>query len=111
MGTIARTIPTAFAGLPAPERWPRPRAAPRAHRLAASVESLHGIGPTMARRLGKLGLRTVEDAMDIALLDVLQKVPWRTLGRAVDLACGTGRTGAWLQRNGVEAIDGVDLTP
>jgi SAM-dependent methyltransferase len=55
--------------------------------------------------------RTVEDAMDIALLDVLEQVPWRTLGRAADLACGTGRTGAWLRRNGVEVIDGVDLTP
>ncbi len=46
-----------------PERWPRLRSAPRGDRLAASVESLHGVGPTMARRLAKLGLRTVEDVL------------------------------------------------
>jgi SAM-dependent methyltransferase len=55
--------------------------------------------------------RTVEDAMDIALLDVLETPPWDCVRSAADLACGTGRTGAWLQQHGVEAIDGVDLTP
>jgi SAM-dependent methyltransferase len=54
---------------------------------------------------------TVEDAMDIAILDVLTTPPWPTLRRAADLGCGTGRTGAWLQRHGVASIDGVDLTP
>ena len=63
MGTIARTALTAFAGLDAPERWPLPRSAPRRDRLAASVESLHGVGPTLARRLAKLGLRTVGDVL------------------------------------------------
>jgi SAM-dependent methyltransferase len=52
---------------------------------------------------------TVQDAMDIALLDELRSVSWS--GRAADLGCGTGRTGAWLREHGVEAIDGVDLTP
>src|SRR5919204_4562626 len=55
--------------------------------------------------------QTVEDAMDIALLDALERVPWRSVGAAVDLGCGTGRTGAWLRRRGVTVIDGVDLTP
>jgi SAM-dependent methyltransferase len=55
--------------------------------------------------------RTVEDAMDIALLDVLETVPWSSARTAADLACGTGRTGAWLRQHGVEDIDGVDLTP
>src|SRR5262245_9121169 len=55
--------------------------------------------------------RTVEDAMDIALLDALTVPPWPVLHAAADLACGTGRTGAWLHRHGVGAIDGVDLTP
>jgi len=63
MGTIARTALTAFAGLDAPERWPLPRSAPRRDRLAAAVESLHGVGPTLARRLAKLGLRTVGDVL------------------------------------------------
>ncbi len=55
--------------------------------------------------------RTVEDAMDIALLDALAKPPWRALRCAADLGCGTGRTGAWLRRHGVAVVDGVDVTP
>src|SRR6185312_1852868 len=54
---------------------------------------------------------TVEDAMDIALLDVLTTPPWATRHAAVDLGCGTGRTGAWLRQHGVPVIDGVDVTP
>lgn len=54
---------------------------------------------------------TVQDAMDIALLERLGQPDWAATRRAVDLGCGTGRTGAWLRRNGVRAIDGVDLTP
>jgi SAM-dependent methyltransferase len=55
--------------------------------------------------------QTVEDAMDIALLDELTTPPWASSRAAVDLGCGTGRTGAWLRRHGVETLDGVDLTP
>jgi SAM-dependent methyltransferase len=54
---------------------------------------------------------TVEDAMDIAVLDELTGVRWAETTRAVDLGCGTGRTGAWLRSQRVPAIDGVDLTP
>ncbi|MEY9968633.1 SAM-dependent methyltransferase [Streptacidiphilus sp. MAP12-16] len=54
---------------------------------------------------------TVEDIMDLALLDDLTVPSWHTVNRAADLGCGTGRTGVWLRRNGVPAIDGVDLTP
>jgi SAM-dependent methyltransferase len=54
---------------------------------------------------------TVEDAMDIALLEVLAAPPWAELRTAADLGCGTGRTGAWLRQRGLEAVDGVDLTP
>jgi SAM-dependent methyltransferase len=53
--------------------------------------------------------QTVEDAMDIELLEALESVRWE--GEVADLGCGTGRTGAWLAERGVEAIDGVDLTP
>ena len=52
---------------------------------------------------------TVQDAMDIALLDELTSVDWT--GRAADLGCGTGRTAAWLRAHGAATIDGVDLTP
>jgi SAM-dependent methyltransferase len=54
---------------------------------------------------------TVEDAMDLALLDALAVPDWATVRRAADLGCGTGRTGAWLRTQGVGTIDGVDLTP
>jgi SAM-dependent methyltransferase len=54
---------------------------------------------------------TVEDEMDLALLDALESVPWRAVEHAVDLGCGTGRTGAWLRARGVPRLDGVDLTP
>jgi ATP-dependent DNA helicase RecG len=64
MGTIARTaLPAGFTGIDAPERWPLSRSAPRRHRLEASVEALHGVGPTLARRLARLGLATVEDVL------------------------------------------------
>ena len=53
---------------------------------------------------------TVEDAMDIALLERLG-VEWGGVGRAADLGCGTGRTGEWLAARGVGEIDGVDLSP
>ena len=54
---------------------------------------------------------TVEDAMDIALLDELREVSWSTVGAVADLGCGTGRTGTWMHDRGVDVIDGVDLTP
>jgi len=55
--------------------------------------------------------QTVEDAMDIDLLEALTTVRWPEVDEAADLGCGTGRTGAWLRERGVAAVDGVDLTP
>jgi SAM-dependent methyltransferase len=54
---------------------------------------------------------TVEDAMDIALLDELERPAWREVRRAADLGCGTGRTAGWLRDRGVRSIDGVDISP
>jgi len=54
---------------------------------------------------------TVEDEMDLALLNALESVAWRDVARAADLGCGTGRTGAWLRVHGVAGLDGIDLTP
>jgi ATP-dependent DNA helicase RecG len=63
MRAIARRAVCGFAGTDAPDRWPRSRSAPRSDRPRASVESLQGVGPTIARRLAKLGLSTVEDIL------------------------------------------------
>ncbi len=54
---------------------------------------------------------TVAAGLDEVLLPALKSVDWRSVRAAADLACGTGRTGAWLARSGVRAIDGIDLTP
>jgi SAM-dependent methyltransferase len=53
----------------------------------------------------------VQDEMDVRLLERVSTVDWAAAERALDLACGTGRTGAWLRARGVRRIDGVDLTP
>jgi len=52
----------------------------------------------------------VLDAMDLRLLARIQTVPWKQQREVADLACGTGRTGGWLQQQGATALDGVDLT-
>jgi SAM-dependent methyltransferase len=54
---------------------------------------------------------TVEDVMDLALLDRLAAVDWRALTTVADLGCGSGRTAQWLRARSDCAIDGVDLTP
>lgn len=53
---------------------------------------------------------TVAVGLDTPVLESLTAIAWRDVGQAVDLACGTGRTGAWLSARGVGAIDGVDIT-
>jgi len=54
---------------------------------------------------------TVQDEMDLVLLDAVESVAWAAFERAVDLGCGTGRTGTWLRAHGVARIEGIDLTP
>lgn len=53
---------------------------------------------------------TVEDEMDLRLLRRIATVDWASVHRALDLACGTGRIGAWLCEQGVKSIGGVDFT-
>jgi len=48
--------------------------------------------------------------LDSHLLARIQMVPWNEMRQAADLACGTGRIGAWLKQQGVETLDGIDLT-
>jgi ATP-dependent DNA helicase RecG len=58
---VAVRLPREFAGLDGPEAWPRPRSAARAERLEASVDTLQGVGPTIARRLARVGIEQVAD--------------------------------------------------
>lgn len=53
---------------------------------------------------------TVLDLMDLRLFERVS-IAWRNCARIADLACGTGRVGAWLKEQGVKSLDGVDLTP
>lgn len=55
--------------------------------------------------------QTVQNEMDLRLLDGLRTVDWAAPRLVLDLACGTGRIGAWLRRRCSAPIDGVDLTP
>lgn len=55
--------------------------------------------------------QTVMDEMDLRLMSQLATVPWGDIDRAIDLGCGTGRTGAWLHEHGLSHIDGIDITP
>jgi SAM-dependent methyltransferase len=54
---------------------------------------------------------TVEDEMDLALLERITSVDWRSMKQVADLGCGTGRTATWLRSKGVGRIVGVDATP
>jgi SAM-dependent methyltransferase len=53
---------------------------------------------------------TVLDLMDLRLLERLTTVDWARVPRGLDLACGTGRVGAWLRQAGTARLDGVDFT-
>ena len=56
--------------------------------------------------------QTVQDEMDLRLLERVQTVDWSAARSVLDLACGTGRIGVWLSRHcSAAAVDGVDLTP
>ena len=48
--------------------------------------------------------------IDLDLLGQITSVDWSGREEALDLACGTGRIGAWLLEHGVKAVDGVDIT-
>jgi ATP-dependent DNA helicase RecG len=56
-------LPTGFAAVDPPERWPPTRGRFRPERLEAPVDSLPGVGPTLKRRLAKLGLARVGDLL------------------------------------------------
>jgi SAM-dependent methyltransferase len=53
---------------------------------------------------------TMDDRLDLSLLNSLAGPDWNGINKAVDLACGTGRIGAWLKARGVRQVDGVDAS-
>ena len=55
--------------------------------------------------------QTVQDEMDLRLLERLRSVEWAKAQTVLDLACGTGRIGVSLRERCHGMIDGVDLTP
>src|SRR5687767_191423 len=55
---------TGFAGMDPPERWPATRGRFRPARLEASLDSLPGVGPTLKKRLARLGLERVGHLLD-----------------------------------------------
>src|SRR5690348_2265381 len=57
---------TLFAGLDQPAAWPPTPARPRPERLERELDALPGVGVTLKRKLGKLGLQTIRDVLEHA---------------------------------------------
>ena len=53
---------------------------------------------------------TMDERLDLPLLASLTAVDWNDVSSCVDLACGTGRIGAWLRAQGAGRVDGVDAS-
>jgi len=60
--TVGVALPVGFAGAEAGE-WPRLRTFPRAGELERPVDVLSGVGPTVKKRLERLGLETLGDLL------------------------------------------------
>ena len=54
---------------------------------------------------------TVLDLMDLRLFERIGSVDWAGAKNVLDLACGTGRIGAWLKKRGVRHLCGLDFSP
>jgi predicted TPR repeat methyltransferase len=53
---------------------------------------------------------TVAAELDRPALLGLNQIDWKSVQTALDLACGTGRTGTWLSEHGVGLVNGIDIT-
>ncbi len=56
-------LPAGFGGLEPPETWPPTRGVARPERLETPVDALQGVGPTIVRRLSRIGLERVGDLL------------------------------------------------
>jgi ATP-dependent DNA helicase RecG len=62
MTPVLVRLPVGFAGEEVAE-WPRPRSFPRPDALDRPLDVLAGVGPTVGKRLAKLGLETIGDLL------------------------------------------------
>ncbi len=76
--TVGVLLPVGFAGEET-DTWPRARTFPRPEELNRSVEALPGVGPTVRRRLERLGLATVGDLLTHRPFRYEEPVPERRM--------------------------------
>jgi ATP-dependent DNA helicase RecG len=57
-------LPVGFAGEEPPNHWPPLPGTPRPERLELAVDTLPGVGTAAAKKLAKLGLRTIRDLLE-----------------------------------------------
>jgi ATP-dependent DNA helicase RecG len=62
-----------------PDRWPAPRSFARPRRLDQGVRSLPGVGVTLERSLGELGVRSVRDLLEYRPFRYEPAAPERTI--------------------------------
>ncbi|HXY84938.1 MAG TPA: ATP-dependent DNA helicase RecG [Gaiellaceae bacterium] len=72
-------LPAGFAGEASPTSWPRPRTFPTAGALDRPLDTLRGVGPTVSRRLARLGLVTVRDLLEHRPFRYERPVPERRM--------------------------------
>ena len=77
-------LPTRFAGLDRPSEWTRPLVSCRPAVLERPLDSLRGVGPTVSRKLGRLGLVTVDDLLSHAPRRYEPAVPERSIADLLD---------------------------
>jgi ATP-dependent DNA helicase RecG len=71
-------VPIGFAGAPA-DIWPRTRSFPRPEALDRAVDILPGVGPSVSKRLARLGVRVVGDLLTHRPFRYEQPVPERRI--------------------------------
>jgi len=78
-------VPKGFAGEDAPKSWPRLPGTPRPENAERPVASLTGVGPSLEKKLAKLGLRSLRDLLEHRPHRYESAVPER---RIADLLAG-----------------------